>query len=1175
MSTKSNLYAEKVFAEQPLALWTLDDRCDYVSLIPESSRNVFLWTVESGTVSAASVSGGYLPITESLERSATISGITRLRSPIILADSLDQSKSSVAVSIHAKQVSGNISSITLGIKTESDHQSHEFKKVSSGEWTYLSKTLPRPTGNFSVFLEISTSAPSQVSFNGLTVGQWSEEFSFSSLGVSPSPILQNPAVSGTHGIPMNPYGLSSNDAYVIKEENKLLARQSGLPLTYGTASSLALLPSESSGPSMIVPGVGFMNENGETSTYTLEFWSRIHAGSSKKRRIAGPISSLDGIYVDGPFIGIQSQGQESFHYVGEWYRPMLIQMIASEDYVSLLVNGEQVCNMVLKAAGYPDRLNSAQQTQDWIGFYCYPDIEKIEVECVAIYPYAVPPVVAKRRFAYGQAVDNADTIDSSYNGSSIYIDAKLAQHSNTYSYPDIGLWNQGVVENLSPTASVLSSPKHRLPVASFLNAQASSWESDLKEMSLSTGATISLKPNLGWSEIGGHLFFENLSFATDRLRAVYGVFQASLTQDNSKTYCLLRIVDRTNKDYFSVELDAGQVTYFFKYGSALPEEVFRIGADSQGVAETIRPGEVFSAGLDIASFSNSFGGSLSAFFGNPSRLSLYVGGTAEYTKTFGGFIHKVGFCSNRNFLEAAEFFSSNGTVPVIYDGGIQPVQPVPPPEGVPLIVDPDFIDPPLDGGFASSEYEGTIVDHVATYTLFGSGQTSAFDVATDSYWEDYIPLSRLAKRVVNSFGKTEASLGFVQFNIDYPRAEITVGQNIDTTKEIVKSYVSFQYISEGSNKSPLQFFSKSPAKMNGLVVPDLDWTTKKYEVLDGDVILPPQGIDIRQLSINVHIEMKSPSMQTKPVRIRAMSLVSRAFGSDAPGKIGTKFSKEIFPYTKYGNYNIYSSVVPFSTYKDSSPHLYLTNSSGIRIVGSGTNGSQGIFIPVNNENAPNFLVSSISFSMNSEREPFSEEEKKIAEIESNDNTVEIYVVKESSLSDRGRIFARRKPGLSDPSNTVYNLNGIVFFINGVPTATPYVSMGQWNRIGMAFDKTLNFSENSGGIRLVGKQLFGGISYYRQSDFNRRLEVASGVNSQMSEVFSLATAEVVPISHFYWGPSKGTGTSRFFGPNPSEIYGSYTGTDRLVVGDDEPLVFGNYFYAIYKDLAVQSITISPV
>ena len=38
MSTPSNLYAEKVFAEHPTGLWALDDKADYISLISEAQR---------------------------------------------------------------------------------------------------------------------------------------------------------------------------------------------------------------------------------------------------------------------------------------------------------------------------------------------------------------------------------------------------------------------------------------------------------------------------------------------------------------------------------------------------------------------------------------------------------------------------------------------------------------------------------------------------------------------------------------------------------------------------------------------------------------------------------------------------------------------------------------------------------------------------------------------------------------------------------------------------------------------------------------------------------------------------------------------------------------------------------------------------------------------------------
>ena len=50
--TSSNLYAEKIFANHPLAIWPLDDSADYISLITEAERDIesVTWTKESGTV---------------------------------------------------------------------------------------------------------------------------------------------------------------------------------------------------------------------------------------------------------------------------------------------------------------------------------------------------------------------------------------------------------------------------------------------------------------------------------------------------------------------------------------------------------------------------------------------------------------------------------------------------------------------------------------------------------------------------------------------------------------------------------------------------------------------------------------------------------------------------------------------------------------------------------------------------------------------------------------------------------------------------------------------------------------------------------------------------------------------------------------------------------------------
>ena len=61
MTTPSNLYAEKIFAEHPTILWALDDQADYISLIDETDRDLGLWTVTNGTATSSSFSNEPFP----------------------------------------------------------------------------------------------------------------------------------------------------------------------------------------------------------------------------------------------------------------------------------------------------------------------------------------------------------------------------------------------------------------------------------------------------------------------------------------------------------------------------------------------------------------------------------------------------------------------------------------------------------------------------------------------------------------------------------------------------------------------------------------------------------------------------------------------------------------------------------------------------------------------------------------------------------------------------------------------------------------------------------------------------------------------------------------------------------------------------------------------------------
>jgi hypothetical protein len=482
MSNPSNLYAEKIFAEHPIALWALDDRAEYASLISEAERNMdnsSMWTVVANNVSV-STEDFSKPFTDSYQisllgdvppTSGTVSCISRNMS--FGLDELNQHFNTFAISSYFYINSVHLSSLQIGYEYNRVSNNalvsnlRTYSSLTPASWLHISETFEIPDSDAEEFRLVikfnylsggSTPADYEFLVNGLTLGQWSEEFSATSLGQITESISESISVSGLeNAVPADVYGLQNKGGYYLTKDNALVARNSSMPMVYGASSTTLIYPNDNK-PSIVIPGFGFLNEVGEYQTYTLETWIRINPKNIQPRRIIGPVASTDGIYVDQSFIVIKIGNAVASHSIGEWYRPMLLDFRYSRDEASLLINGEKVISLPLTNAtiDLPSKYNETDDDQDWIGFYSYSDISSFEIDCPAIYSYQVPTVLAKRRWVFGQGVEYPENINAAYAGTSVYIDYPFANYSNNYIYPDLGRWGQGIVENLSTNANILS-----------------------------------------------------------------------------------------------------------------------------------------------------------------------------------------------------------------------------------------------------------------------------------------------------------------------------------------------------------------------------------------------------------------------------------------------------------------------------------------------------------------------------------------------------------------------------------------------------------------------------------------------------------------------------------------------------------------------------------------------
>jgi hypothetical protein len=1192
MSSPSNLYAEKIFSEHPLVLWALDDQADYISLITEEQRDIDqYWSITGGSTSlGVGVIGEPFPdsITTVVEGSVGSEELILISQDLLNLAQLNTSLGTLSVGTYFYSNSVYIKSISLGFEYTDTTSSQIVQKLEKfddpaySSWSFISGTfsVPNESANFRLVIKLelnaggATNSDYQVYINGISVGQWSEEFNTTSLGIEKQLISNQIALPETYGVEAKAYGLSEKTGYYLVDQNSLVAKNTTIPLVFGASGITKLLPNSNDLPSVILPGQGFLNEAGRYKTYTVEFWARINSNTQTPFKIFGPIASTDGIYVDGPFLTLKIGKNFISHFVGEWYRPMLIHLRLTKDFATVLLNGEQVIALPFTTSELvlPGILDEDSKNQDWIGFYSSEDVTPVEIDCVAIYQYQVPINVAKRRFVYGQGVLSPEAINSSYGGSSALIDYPFAKYTANYSYPDFAEWQQASFDNLVAYKNTLETPIYELPEI-FTNSKT------LEELYESNYLIqdnvlpfIKLKPDSQWNSIGAYINFPRFNILNDEIHAIYGIFSMP---DNTSTEILFKIYNSITNEYFIIKKDNLNIGYYLS-SNGIEEELYSIDNFSLNTP--------IAVGINIKNLIDNFGGNVASFFGNQNGLKMYLGGDETASNTFSGKIYSVGICSELNSSLIENHFNLNGII-----------------------------------NFEDAEQ---LIEHTASYTLLPTVMHEKFflDIGVYGYWEDYMPLSYFAKYVQNDIGNTYYDLDFLQFNVGYPSPSKLIEKEIieeswtyedlytsyanptqkpysildnslysgfndyedlsqksnkyyeyDTSNAIVKTYITFQYIIDGANALPNSFTIVENVKEDKII--DIDehplWMETKFEVLDNTLIYPSKSIDFNNLAIVYHVEVNSRNVTTKPLKLKTLSLSSQALNSNSFNPVGTRFGIDIFPYKKSGIYYDYKSKNPFSIYKGSTPYLYMTRNSGIEIRGNfDPSIDRGINIPINKEISSNYRISAIQIWHRYDGNNFFATPTQFFEINLGAGRfINFYTVAVDQSGLRAKVYAI-------DSDTGESFNGISYYLNGNIVREPVLTIKEWAVLGIGFANALQFDLVIGSINLNGPGVFNNISYYQANDLQ---QIQSKVTRPWLDVKTDGELDIIWQywkDSFSWNGMLVVSSSDQYGVNPTDIYKTYIGTNKIIIDDQSGLTFLPDKVKVYKDSEWSSTVITP-
>jgi hypothetical protein len=382
----------------------------------------------------------------------------------------------------------------------------------------------------------------------------------------------------------------------------------------------------------------------------------------------------------------------------------------------------------------------------------------------------------------------------------------------------------------------------------------------------------------------------------------------------------------------------------------------------------------------------------------------------------------------------------------------------------------------------------------------------------------------------------------------------------DTTEASIRSYLTFQYISEGANAPQSAFTHLEPPKEGSII--DIseypNWDVTKFEVVDNTLIYPKKDIDFNDLAIVYSLEFNIRGILTKPINLRRLELSSQAFNANSFNPVGTRFGLNLFPYTRAGLYYDYKAKNPFSIYKGSTPYLYLNRTSGVEVRGQyDPQLSRGIALPINQTIADNYRISAMQMWMRSDLDKFPLAETELFEIEYKGDIIKFFMEATDGDDSRARVFAKSVA-------TGSSFNGLAYYWNGTLVREPVMTIKEWGVLGIAFASSLNFDLYLGSINLNGPVVFNNISYYQANNLQQ-------VQSTLTRPWLKVESDGITnfdwdywLNSFTWEGVLIISSSELYGVSPAEVYRTYIGTNKIIFDDDEGLTIDAEKIKVYND-----------
>jgi hypothetical protein len=194
------------------------------------------------------------------------------------------------------------------------------------------------------------------------------------------------------------------------------------------------------------------------------------------------------------------------------------------------------------------------------------------------------------------------------------------------------------------------------------------------------------------------------------------------------------------------------------------------------------------------------------------------------------------------------------------------------------------------------------------------------------------------------------------------------------------------------------------------------------------------------------------------------------------------------------------------------------------------------------------------------------------EIVYDSDTLKFYSVATNTTGSRAKIFA-----IQESTNKI--IEDITYYINGKYVAEPTLTIGEWSVVGLSFSNAISFDSFLGSFNLNGLGLYNNISYYQANNLQ---QVQSKIYRPWIKVYEDEDVELTwsswtgtTLEPTSWDSLLTVSTSELYSVNPSEVYSTYIGTNKIIIDDQNGMIFDAEKLRVFESVEWSTATVVPV